>query len=100
MAQREITVQNAELPIPPKTQASSKHHHHRHHHHTHKKPTVSSSKADSVASLSSSESSTATKEITVLSGHEFLHRPRMQKTVSLSTAQQYQQQQNEVKLIL
>jgi hypothetical protein len=91
-AQREITVQSAVLPIQPKT----KHHHH-HHHHTHKKPPIASSTANSVASRSSSESSTA---ITV-SGHEFLHRPRMQKTMSLSTAQQYQQQQqqqNEVNL--
>ncbi|KAL0145363.1 hypothetical protein V8B55DRAFT_1014017 [Mucor lusitanicus] len=77
-AQREITLQNGILPIVPK---KSNHTHH-HHHHTSKKPPVSSS----VASRSSSESSTTTKET-----HD---RPRMQKTMSLSTAQQYQ---NEVK---
>ncbi|KAL9554879.1 hypothetical protein MBANPS3_002622 [Mucor bainieri] len=74
-AQREITLQNGILPIVPK---KSNHTHHHHHHHTSKKPPVSSS----VASRSSSESSTTTKET-----HD---RPRMQKTMSLSTAQQYQ----------
>lgn len=80
-AQREITLQNGILPIVPK---KSSHNHHHHHHHTSKKPPVSSS----VASRSSSESSTTTKET-----HD---RPRMQKTMSLSTAQQYQ---NEVKCV-
>ncbi|CAO3611414.1 unnamed protein product [Mucor fragilis] len=75
-AQREITLQNGILPIVPKKSNHS--HHHHHHHHTSKKPPVSSS----VASRSSSESSTTTKET-----HD---RPRMQKTMSLSTAQQYQ----------
>ncbi|GAN06677.1 hypothetical protein MAM1_0132d06165 [Mucor ambiguus] len=79
-AQREITLQNGILPIVPK---KSNHAHHHHHHHTSKKPPVSSS----VASRSSSESST-TKET-----HD---RPRMQKTMSLSTAQQYQNELNSV----
>lgn len=87
-AQREITVQNAVLPILPKTPVS-KHHHHHHRHHAHKKAPITSS----VASASSSESSTAIKETTNSSRHEFAHRPQMQKTMSLSTAQQYQQQQ-------
>lgn len=79
-AQREITLQNGILPIVPK----KNNHNHHHHHHTSKKSPISSS----VASRSSSESSTATKET-----HD---KPRMQKTMSLSTAQQYQ---NEVKSI-
>ncbi|KAK4509850.1 uncharacterized protein ATC70_007154 [Mucor velutinosus] len=82
-AQREITLQNGILPIVPK-KSNHAHHHHHHHHHTSKKPPVSSS----VASRSSSESSSTTKET-----HD---RPRMQKTMSLSTAQQYQ---NEVKCV-
>lgn len=67
--QREITVQNGTLPILPKKSS--------HHHHSKKPPT-----ANSIVSRSSSESSTG--------------RPRMQKTMSLSTAQQYQHN-NEVK---
>lgn len=62
-AQREITVQNAVLPIQPK-----KHHHH---HHSKKPPTISHS---------SSSSSTTTRTT---------DRPKMQKTMSLSTAQQH-----------
>lgn len=83
-AQREITLQNGILPIIPKKNNHNHNHNHHHHHHTSKKPPVSSS----MASRSSSESSTTTKET-----HD---KPRMQKTMSLSTAQQYQ---NEVKSI-
>ncbi|KAI8643924.1 hypothetical protein BD408DRAFT_414104 [Parasitella parasitica] len=76
-AQREINMQNSILPIVPKKSNHNHDHHHHHHHHTSKKPPVS----NSVASRSSSESSTIIKET-----HD---KPRMQKTMSLSTAQQY-----------
>ncbi|CEP07890.1 hypothetical protein [Parasitella parasitica] len=82
-AQREITMQNSILPIvPKKSHHNHDHHHHHHHHHTSKKPPVS----NSVASRSSSESSTIIKET-----HD---KPRMQKTMSLTTAQQYHKEVN------
>lgn len=90
--QREITVQNAILPIPTSpttasaaTSASGKGkstHSHHHHHHSHSHKRLPHSTANSVSSSESSSTTASNNN----------NRPRMQKTMSLSTAQQYHQQ--------